>query len=359
METQMAVRRAGGSDASHANRTCRPRQRSRVLNAWQWSRLTIRTMEPARPVRYTGRRILASLSREKSTMMRNLMGQKPGILGLGLGVLLLFGGAGPARGDVKLPAIFGSHMVLQRGQNDRVWGWADAGEDITVRFNGQVKTTKAGADGKWTVSLDAMPAGGPFAMTVEGKNSLALDDVLVGEVWICSGQSNMQMAVSESNDGDLESRTAKYPEIRFISVPQVGTQEPQDDFKGRWDVCTPDTVKSFSAVGYFFGRQLYQTLGVPIGLIDDSWGGSACEAWIRRDLLASNEKYRPLMERWQKTEENFPQAKAAYEEKLSAWQAASEKARSEGEKPPLRPQDPEVQMRGNARPGNIYNGVLK
>jgi sialate O-acetylesterase len=292
-------------------------------------------------------------------MNGNAMGKKSGMFWLGLSTLILVEGAGQARGDVKLPAIFGSHMVLQRGQNDRVWGWADAGEEVTVRFNGQSKTTKAGADGKWTITLDPMPAGGPFAMTVEGKNTVALDDVLVGEVWICSGQSNMQLAVSEANDGDLEARTAKYPEIRLITVPQVGTQEPQEDFKGRWEVCTPDSVKSFSAVGYFFGRQLYQTLGVPIGLIDDSWGGSACEAWVRRDLLAADEKYGPLMERWEKTEKNFPQAKAAYEEKLSAWREASEKAKADGEKAPPRPQDPEGQMRGNARPGNIYNGVLK
>jgi sialate O-acetylesterase len=235
-----------------------------------------------------------------------------------------------ARGDVKLPAIFSSHMVLQQGENDRVWGQADPDEQVTVEIAGQGKTAKAGADGKWSVTLDPLAAGGPHTMTVRGRNGIRLEDVLVGEVWICSGQSNMQWDVQISNDPDLESLTAKFPNIRLISVPQVGTQEPQFTFNGQWDVCTPDTVKSFSAVGYFFGRQLHQTLGVPVGLIDDAWGGSACEAWIRRDVLAADERYKPLLARWEEME------KKSVEDK-----------------------NLEGQMRGNARPANIYNGVLK
>src|SRR5262249_47717768 len=149
-------------------------------------------------------------------------------------------------------------------------------------------------------------------LTVVGKNTVTIGDVLVGEVWLCSGQSNMEWAVSSANDSDLEIRTAKYPKIRLISVPKVGTQEPKDDFDGTWEVCSPETVGSFSAVGYFFGRQLYQTLDVPIGLIDDAWGGSACEAWVRRDRLASDPKYQALLDRWQKIEANADQAAEDY-----------------------------------------------
>lgn len=232
-----------------------------------------------------------------------------------------------AKADVSLSNLFTSHMVLQRDQKDKVWGKADPKEEVTVTIAGQSKTATAGEDGKWTVSLDPMPAGGPHSLTVKGKNTITLEDVLIGEVWVCSGQSNMQWAVAQATDSDLESLTADFPKIRFISVPQVGTQEPKDDFNGKWEVCSPLTVKQFSAVGYFFGRQLHQTLGVPIGLIDDSWGGSACEAWIRRDLLEKDQKYRPLIERWEAMEKN-PEANAAA-------------------------------MRGNARPANIYNGVLK
>lgn len=281
------------------------------------------------------------------------------LLVLALSVVLLAEGGLPARGDVKLPALFGSHMVLQQGQKDRVWGLADPGEEVTVRIADQVQATKAGPDGKWTVSLDPLKAGGPLTMTVQGKNAVTFDDVLVGEVWLCSGQSNMQMAVGQSKDADLEVLAAQDPQIRLISVPQVGTQEPQSDFQGRWEVCSPATVGQFSAVGYVFGRQLHQTLGVPIGLIDDSWGGSACEAWIRRDLLETDAEFKPLIERWQKIEQAFPQAQAQYEQQLAAWKDAAAKAKAEGKQPPRAPQGPDGQMRGNARPGNIYNGVLK
>jgi sialate O-acetylesterase len=274
-------------------------------------------------------------------------------------LVLVAGGHPGARADVKLPAIFGTHMVLQRDQKDRVWGWAEPGEAITVQINGQRKTTEAGRDGSWQVELDPMPSGGPHTMTVQGKNRVQLDDVLCGEVWICSGQSNMEWPVSATRDRDLERQTAKYPMIRLISVPPVGTQEPQKDFRGRWEPCRPETVGGFSAVGYFFGRQLHQTLGVPIGLIDNAWGGSACEAWIRRDRLAADEKYAPLLAQWEQIEKDLPRAMSEYESKLAAWREAGAKARTAGKQQPPRPQSPESLMRGNFRPGNIYNGVLK
>jgi sialate O-acetylesterase len=267
--------------------------------------------------------------------------------------------ASPAQADVKMPSIFGSQMVLQRDQKDKVWGKADPKEEITVSINDQSKSTTADDKGLWSVTLDSMPAGGPYTMTVKGKNTLTFDDVLVGEVWICSGQSNMEWDVSNANDGDLEALTANFPKIRLITVPKVGTQEPQFDFRGEWSVCTPRSAKSFSAVGYFFGRQLHQTLGVPVGLIDDSWGGSACEAWIRRDLLEKDDKYKPLIDAWVKRENTLSEAKGRYEEQREAYRAAAAKAKDEGRPAPRPPQDPDAQMRGNARPGNLYNGVLK
>ena len=278
---------------------------------------------------------------------------------LGLAAAMLASAGSAARADVKLPAIFGSHMVLQQGQKDRVWGTADPGEPVTVTIANQSKSTKADNDGKWMVRLDPMMVGGPHTMTVKGKNAVTFDDVLIGEVWLCSGQSNMQMAVESVNDPELETRAADFPKIRLITVPQVGTQEPQSDFNGKWEVCNPETVKSFSAVGYFFGRQLHQTLGVPIGLIDDSWGGSACEAWVRKDLLEADEAYKPLLERWEQQEKDLPEARARYEKALADYEAAAEKAKAEGKPAPRRPQSPDDAMRGNHRPSNIYNGVLK
>lgn len=260
---------------------------------------------------------------------------------------------------VKVPAIFGSHMVLQQGIADRVWGWAEPGEEVTVSIAGQAKKTTAGADGKWAVALDPLAAGGPHTMTIAGKTTLVLEDVLVGEVWLCSGQSNMQWDVNGSNDADLEALSARYPRLRLITVPQVGTQTPQDDFNGRWEPCTPETVRGFSAVGYFFGRQLLQTLEVPVGLIDNSWGGSACEAWVRRDLLDADAVYKPLLDQWKETEAAYPRAKAEYETKLTEWKALAEKAKAEGKAPPGQPQNPEWAMTGQHRPGNLYSGVLK
>jgi sialate O-acetylesterase len=245
---------------------------------------------------------------------------------------------------------------LQRDQKDRVWGSAEPGEEVTVEIAGQTKSAKASPDGAWQVVLDPMPAGGPHSMTVKGKNTVQFDDVLVGEVWICSGQSNMQWAVWNTKDSDLEIKAAKYPNIRLISVPNVGTQEPQKDFRGHWVPCRPDTIGGFSAVGYLFGRQLHQTLGVPIGLINDAWGGSACEAWIRRDILAADSKYAPLLHKWEELEKNYPKAKEEYAAKLAAYRETQKQSKASGRRPP---QSPDALMSGNARPGNIYNGVLK
>src|SRR5688572_23288090 len=147
--------------------------------------------------------------------------------------------------DVRLPAIFTDHMVLQQGQKNRVWGWADPAEDVIVTIAGQRHTAKADDKGKWQVTLDSLAVGGPHTLSITGKNKRAVEDVLVGEVWICSGQSNMQWPVNQSNDGDLEAKTAKYPKIRFISVPNLGTQEPQTDFQGKWELCTPETTPNF------------------------------------------------------------------------------------------------------------------
>ena len=251
-----------------------------------------------------------------------------------------------AQADVKLPNVFGDHMVLQQGQKNKVWGLAEAGEAVTVAINGQNQTATAAADGTWHVFIDPVPVGGPYALTVKGKNEIKFSDVLVGEVWVCSGQSNMQWSVNNSNDPDIEKLAAKYPKIRMINFPQVGTQEVKwshDDRK--WMVCTPDTVGGFSAVGYFFARQLHQTLGVPVGMINNAWGGSACEAWIRRDVLNSDPLYKPLMDRWTQMESKYAELVA--------------KGNDLNDEQKKQLQGLQNQMGGNSRPANIYSGVLK
>ncbi|MBS0267292.1 MAG: sialate O-acetylesterase, partial [Planctomycetes bacterium] len=202
---------------------------------------------------------------------------------------LVCAGGDLAYAEVKLPNVFSDHMVLQREQKNKVWGTAAPNEAITVTIEKQSHKVSAAADGKWHVALDPLPAGGPHTLVVKGTNEVKFDDVLVGEVWICSGQSNMQWWVKLANDPDLERLTAKYPKIRMINFPNVGTQEPiWTHPNSKWQVCSPETVSDFSAVGYFFARQLFQTLDIPIGMINNAWGGSACEAWVPRNLLVAD-----------------------------------------------------------------------
>ena len=283
-----------------------------------------------------------------------------GWLGLSASLVAVLAMARPVQADVKLPSIFGSHMVLQQKQADKVWGWAAPGEKVTVTIADQTKTATADDKGAWSVKLDPLNAGGPLTLTIKGNNTITFDDVLVGEVWICSGQSNMQWSVSSSTDPDLESLAANFPQIRLISVPLRGTGDPQDDFNGSWTACTPETVKGFSAVGYFFGRQLHQTLNVPVGLINNAWGGSACEAWIRRDLLEKDPQFAPLIDRWKGIEADFEREAANYPKALAEWKEAAAKAKADGKDAPPAPKLPNSgALNGNARPGNIYNGMVK
>jgi sialate O-acetylesterase len=258
---------------------------------------------------------------------------------------LLMSNVGSASADVQLPNIFSASMVLQRNQANRVWGHADAGEKVTVTIADQSHQVVADADGNWHVMLSPLSVGDPLELTVKGNNEIKFRDVLIGEVWICSGQSNMAMTVNSSTAADLERAAAHYPQIRMINFPRVGTQDPVWTHAGSsWMVCTPETVGQFSAVGYFFGRQLYQTIGVPIGLINNAWGGSACEAWVNRDLLEAEPAYEPMLERWTTMQTSYAalQAKATLND-AEKKQVAKLKR----------------QLRGNHNPANIYNGVLK
>ena len=181
--------------------------------------------------------------------------------------------------EVKMPNIFGSNMVLQREKNVPVWGWAEPKEKVTVRFNGQTREATADESGKWQTALDPMPAGGPFKLEVSGTSSLAFDNVMVGEVWLCSGQSNMQMAVKASLEPEKEIAAALYPEIRIIQIPNVMNNLPQNNVNAKWLVCSPETIPGFSAAAYFFGREIYKSLKIPVGLINSSWGGTRIEPW--------------------------------------------------------------------------------
>lgn len=199
--------------------------------------------------------------------------------------------------NVTLPHVFSGNMVLQRNAPVNVWGWADAGEKITVRFHNQVKSTKADKAGNWKVILDPEPAGGPFEFEVSGRNSLLLKGVLVGEVWICSGQSNMEFALRSAMNAKDEIKAANYPEIRELRVAKNTSFVPLKDITAAsWKICSPDTAGSFSAVAFFFARKLQETLKVPVGLIHTSWGGTNVETWTSQEALATHPDFKGMLD---------------------------------------------------------------
>ena len=216
-----------------------------------------------------------------------------------------------SRAEVRLPKIFSSNMVLQQGIEIPVWGWADAGERITVVFNKATVRARAGSDGKWQATLPVQNAGGPYTMTIRGKNTIVLDNVMIGEVWICSGQSNMEWRVDQSNNAAEEVAAAGYPAIRLFTVPKAVAQFPQDDLgSGEWVECSPETVAGFSAVGYFFGRNLHREMDVPVGLIHTSWGGTVAETWISPRTISNDNDFKPkLVELQQMDLESYRRAK--------------------------------------------------
>ncbi|HZK63474.1 MAG TPA: sialate O-acetylesterase [Puia sp.] len=199
-------------------------------------------------------------------------------------------------GQVRLAKIFGDHMVLQRSQPVLIWGWSSPNEKISVRMNKQVKEGKADKNGKWGVNLDPQPAGGPYDLTVVGKDSLVVHDVLVGEVWICSGQSNMEFELKSAMHAATEIREADYPQIRQIKIPETVSLVPKEDIpSGEWTVCSPQTAGDYTAVGYFFAREIQKRIKVPVGLINSSWGGTMVETWTSRGAFEKSPEFKSMI----------------------------------------------------------------
>lgn len=259
-----------------------------------------------------------------------------------LGVALVLS-ASPARADVKLPGLISEGMVLQQKAPVRLWGWADDGETVTVKFQGQKVATSA-RGGKWAVMLAPLRAGGPFTLSIAGKNAIEFRNVLVGEVWVCSGQSNMEWALRNSFEPEQHIAKAENPRIRLFVVPRVRTAAPREDVAATWQACTPETVPGFSAVGYFFGRDLQRDLGVPIGLIQSAWGGTPAEAWADEWAILSHPVLSPLLERHRT-------AQANYRNVIAAFPAQVAQARAEGKPAPRAPSQP-------WKPGELYNGMI-
>ena len=284
-------------------------------------------------------------------------------LELTLGISLLAAAAllAPrAVADVTLPAIFSDHMVLQADASVPVWGWAEPGEKVSVTIAGQTKSYTTGADGKWMVKLGKLKCGEAATMTVKGNNAITINDVLVGEVWLGSGQSNMAMTVNRAKDFEQEKAAANLPRIRHFRESSGASLTPQEKCAGKWELCSPDAVGSFSATAYFFGRELHRKLGAPVGLINSSVGGTPVEAWT--SLLAQKDfaGLKPLFESWEKKQATWDpeKAKAAYVKQLAAWKESVKKAKASGSKTRRQPREPVEPRLDSHAPATLFNGKI-
>lgn len=256
-------------------------------------------------------------------------------------------------GTLWMPSVFGDHMVLQRGGPVPVWGSAKAGRRVTVRFGEHERTTEAGADGSWRVDMPAMEASSePAELVVEsGGERLRYGDVLVGEVWLCSGQSNMEWSLWNSEGGQADIRAHKDDELRLMQVVRWSFDEMQDDVDGGWSRSEGKTLSDFSAVAYYMGMKLRAELGVPVGLIHSSFGGSPAQAWMPIDSLVSNPEFKPLVDRANKQWEDWQPT-------LNAWKKEAAKAEAEGREAPPEPQGP-LGWRNGYKPGGLWNAMLR
>lgn len=199
--------------------------------------------------------------------------------------------------EVTLPKIINSNMVLQRDQAVKIWGWGSEMGKVTVTFNGQKRSAKVNQDSTWMLTFDAMEAGGPFEMLIIGKDTTLLDNILIGDVWVCSGQSNMEWNLENTNNAEEEIANANYPMIRLFDIPHNIQLSPADDIpSGEWVMCTPESIPGFSSVGYLFGRKIHEEIEVPIGLISSNWGGTNVETWMSSEMCASDPELKEKVE---------------------------------------------------------------
>ena len=263
-----------------------------------------------------------------------------------------------AHADVSLPATFSDHMILQADAAVPVWGWAAAGEDVSVSIAGQTKSVKADDKGEWRVKLDPLKSGESTTMTVKGKNTITIQDVLVGEVWLCSGQSNMAWTVGRLRAFKDEQATANAPQLRMFVESSGGAGESNVKPRGEWKLTTPENLANFSATAYFFGRHLHRELKQPVGLLVSAVGGTPIQNWISpKSQRTHPEMAKPFtamdasMKTW--TPER---AKELYAQQLKNWQKLAAKA--EAEKKPLPPR-PALNLDPRSRaPGNLFNGKI-
>ncbi|MEP6673688.1 MAG: sialate O-acetylesterase [Ferruginibacter sp.] len=261
--------------------------------------------------------------------------------------------------NVKLPALFSDNMVLQQKSKVNIWGWADPGEQIWIVGSWSRKNVKtiAGADGKWSTHLMTGDAGGPFTITVNGNNKVELKDILLGEVWVCSGQSNMVFSLKGADNAKEEIAKADYPDIRYFDVKRQYAQKKFDDAPGSvWEKTSPKMAGGISAVAYYFARSIKEKLNVPIGIIYSAWGGTPAEAWTPNDVITSDTTLSKYIDRWNYIQKNVGKDSVVYHKALDEW----EKNKGEGTKT-KKPEEPQTLYYYNRpwrEPSVLFNGMI-
>ncbi|MEO1996183.1 MAG: sialate O-acetylesterase [Planctomycetaceae bacterium] len=295
---------------------------------------------------------------------------------LGIWIILsLLVSAGVVHAELRVPHIFGNGMVLQRDRPASVWGWTAAGTRVTVQFAEQSRTTVADADGTWTVALDAMPATftGRTLTISDSQQTHSFRDVVVGDVWICGGQSNMEWSLRSTRDADLEIQSAAFPGIRFIRLPKVASRTPQADFpvagpehpEGNWRQCIPEQIDNCTAVGYYFARRLRRRLKVPIGLIDVSWGGTMAQHWVSPKTLADIPEMKPYIQKFQQELKAWNDgggeqgAEQRFAAAVKTWERDAAAAKAENQRVPRRPNHDAYRNPSEKRhPGGMFQGMI-
>lgn len=263
--------------------------------------------------------------------------------------------------DVKLPRLFGDHMVLQRDQPLPIWGWADPGEKVTVRLGNDRAECAAGKDGKWSVRLAARPLSKvPITLNIEAKNSIELKDILLGDVWLCSGQSNMEFPLGAC-DSQADIQSADTPLIRQFGVEMHFAATPQSDVKGQWQICSPATVPGFSAVGYYFARKVHRETGVPIGFLRSSVGGTNIECWMSQETLLNTPQLEPYAKLMRESLADYQKQLAEALPGIESWTSQCRTALREGKPLPMPPTWPEFpfgEKMFRPRCVTLHNGMI-
>ncbi len=281
--------------------------------------------------------------------------KKPHLATLTALILMLAVFISPLVAELRLPAVISDNMVLQSDSSVPIWGWAEPYQRVDVKGSWMTlaRSARANADGKWMIKIKSPQAGGPYTIVFQsGKEFIEVKDVLSGEVWFCSGQSNMEFPLKSSNNGERAVAESNIPQIRLFKVPHTIADNPLDDTQAQWKLSSPETSADFSAVGFYYGRSLHQIQNVPIGLIQSTWGGTPAESWVRKETLTTDKELIPILERFANRVLNFSQIMDKYQKDTELWEQMPQETKETVKKPAI------PVMRTQSSPASLYNGMV-